>query len=332
MELLSSKWLRTLFWLLTALLSFTGSVKGFLLPSPILWLLMGVYCLFNAYIEALVSALFISPGLANDSFESNEWQSHFLEYESVTTHIQTFQQVVAAPLIVFSHGWRGSSASVKDRAQWFVEKGWHVVICELPGHGKSTSIRRWNALTAVKHIQFHIKHLDDIIEPQTVSHFFLYGHSMGGYIFTRLSANNDNIPFQLPLSGLVLESPLMLYSKILDEIRDQLKIPPALRALHLRRVFRDVQKMHPSITDDALEQFDVPQWGLPSVPTLCLQAMTDTRLGRDHYDALVNVFSKDVQLTHHLIESLSHSGSKTNDEREVHLLNWLETFETLSFT
>jgi len=329
MELLSSKWLRTLFWFFTSLLCFIGSVKGFLLPPSIIWFLMGIFCLFNAYIETLVSALFISPGPAKDSFESNVWQSHFIEFESVKTHIQTFQQVNAAPLIVFSHGWRGSSASVKDRAEWFVEKGWHVVICELPGHGKSSPIRRWNALTAAKHMQYHIKHLDDIIEAQNVSHFFLYGHSIGGYIFTRLSANEDNIPFQLPLSGLVLESPLMLYSKILDEIRDQLKIPIALRGLHLRRVFRDVQKMHPSITDDSLDQFDVPQWGLPSVPTLCLQAMSDSRLGRDHYDALVNACSKKIKLTHHLIESLSHSGSKTNDEREVHLLNWLETFETL---
>jgi len=291
---------------------------------------MGLYCLFIAYLEALVSALFISPGPAKDSFESNEWQSHFIEFESVTTHIQTFQQEHVAPLIVFIHGWRGSSASVMGRAKWFVEKGWHVVICELPGHGKSTPLQRWNALTAVKHMQFHIKHLHDIIEPQQVSHFFFYGHSMGGYIFTRLSVDKENIPFNLPLSGLILESPLMLYSKILNEIRDQLKIPHALRKLHLGRVFRDVQNMHPSITDDTLEQFDIPQWGVPLVPTLCLQAMTDTRLGRDHYDALVNTFSKDTHLTHHLIESLTHSGAETNDEREAHLLNWLETFDSLS--
>ena len=330
MDLLSSKWLRTLIWLFLATLCAIFMVEGYLFLSPILWILIGFFCLFNAYIEFMVSAIFISPGPVKNSLESTEWKSHFVELESVTTHIQTFQQEQVAPLIVFIHGWRGSSASVQDRAQWFVKKGWHVVICELPGHGKSTPLRRWNALTAVKHMKFHIKHLDDFIEPQYVSHFFFYGHSMGGYISTRLSINEGNIPFNLPLSGLILESPLMLYSKILEDICNQLKIPSFVRTLHLRRVFRDVKTMHPSITAHTLEQFDIPQWGVPSVPTLCLQAMTDTRLGRDHYDALVNTSSKDTLLTHHLIESLSHSGAKTNDEREAHLLNWLETIDSLS--
>jgi hypothetical protein len=87
--------------------------------------------------------------------------------------------------------------------------------------------------------------------------------------------------------------------------------------------------MHHSIKAKNLKQFDIPQWGIPSVPTLCLQAMIDTRLGRDHYDATVEVLSKQGNLTHHLIESLPHSGANTNEERESHLLEWLETFESL---
>ena len=332
MELFSPKWLRTLCWLLTTLLCITFLVKGYLFASPLIWSLIGFYCLFNAYLEFIVSAIFITPGRVKESFHSDEWESHQRYFESNMTHIQIFQQKHVAPLIVFLHGWKGSSASVQDRAQWFVEKGWHVAICELPGHGKSTAIPRWNALSAVKHMQYHIKHLDDLMEPQCVSHFFFYGHSMGGYICTRLSTDETNIPFNLALSGLILESPLLLYSKVLGEIRDGLKIPSLLRPLHLRRVFRDVQAMHPSNTADTLEEFDIPLWGVPSVPTLCLQAMNDTRLGREHYDALVRTSSDETQLTHHLIESLTHSGAKTNDEREDHLANWLTTFELLSLT
>ena len=111
----------------------------------------------------------------------------------------------------------------------------------------------------------------------------------------------------MPLSGVILESPLLLYSKILLEISDKLKIPHFIRHLHLKRVFRDVILMHPEIDESrGLEQFDVPLWGVPSAPTLCIQAMNDNRLGRSHYDAAVSEFTDDVPFTPHLIESLTH--------------------------
>lgn len=277
----------------------------------------------------MVIAIFIKPGSAKKSIDSIEWQSHFRDFESISTHIQTFSQQRKAPIVVLIHGWKGASASVQGRAQWFIENGWHVVICELLGHGKSSGVQRWNALTAAKHMQYHIKNLHLIFDPEKVSHVFFYGHSMGGYICNRISTNDDNIPFKLPLSGLILESPLMLYSKILDEIRTRLMIPFFLQPLHLRRVFRDVRALHPSITSPNLKQFDIPQWGVPTVPTLCLQAMNDSRLGREHYDAVVEYFPRSCQLTHHLIESLQHSGAKRNEERENHLQDWLEKFDSL---
>lgn len=329
MSFFSTKWMRTHFWILTSVFVGLCTWNQYLFPSPILWIIIGSYCLLNAYIEFMVIALFIQPGPAKKSIESSEWQSHFCEYDSRTTHIQTLEQDHIAPLIVFIHGWRGSSASVLERAQWFVEKGWHVAICELPGHGKSTVVQRWNAITAAKHLQHHIKNLHIIIKQENVSHVLYYGHSMGGYVFTRISSDESNTPFNLPLTGLILESPLLLYSQILDEIRDKLKIPFALHRLHLRRVFRDVKNMHPSITSENLKQFDIPQWGVPTAPTLCLQAKTDSRLGRDHYDAAVEAFTSKCEFTHHLIESLTHSGAKTNDDRETLLLEWLRTFDSL---
>ena len=326
---LSSKWARTQLWIFALIVVIFCSANEYLLPSPLFWIPIGIYCLFNAYLELIVSAIFITPGPAKESLDSVGWQSHMRDFDKITTHIQTFRQQHTAPLIVLLHGWRGSSASVQGRAEWFVNQGWHVVLCELPGHGKSTRVARWNALTAVKHIQYHIKNLDELIEPQDVSHVFLYGHSMGGYICTRLSIDKNNIPYDLPLSGLVLESPLMLYSKILNEIRDRLMIPNFLHSSHMRRVFRDVKIMHPSIHITGIEQFDVPQWGVPAVPTLCLQAMTDTRLGRDHYDATVKMLSQSDNLSHHLIESMTHSGARTNEEREHHLRVWLNTLESI---
>ena len=326
----SSKWLRLWLWLSAIFFSAICFMNGYLIDSPIFWSFLLAFCLFNAYLEFLVSALFISPGVPKQSLQSDEWSSHHLQFDAKTTHIQLFNQKQSAPLIVFIHGWRGSSASVLERAQWFIDKGWHAAIIELPGHGSSTPLATWNAITASKHIQYHLQNFESILESHYVSDFFLYGHSMGGYISTRISRDQDNIPYDIPLTGVILESPLLLYSKILLEISDKLKIPHFIRPLHLKRVFREVISMHPEIEESmGLEQFDIPLWGIPTVPTLCLQAMDDNRLGRSHYDAAVSEFTDAIPFTHHLLESLTHSGARRNEEREHHLLDWLKKFDSL---
>lgn len=330
MRLFTSKWLRLWLWLTASILSCLCLINAYLVESPFFWTFIVLFCLFNSYLEFIVSALFISPGAAKKSLDSPGWNSHYPTLNSKVTHIQIFNHKKTAPLVVFIHGWRGSSASVLERAQWFIEKGWHVAIMELPGHGSSTPLARWNAITASKHIQFHLKNFEHLLEQRYVSDFFLYGHSMGGYLCTRISQDPENIPYSMQLSGIILESPLLLYSKILLEISDKLKIPKILRPLHLKRVFRDVKAMHPEIVEsNGLEQFDIPVWGVPHAPTLCLQAMNDNRLGRDHYDAAVLEFSKNTRFTHHLIESLSHSKARRNEEREILLLEWLNQFDSL---
>ena len=129
----SLKWLRMLAWLSTTFLSGLCLINDFIFDSTLFWSCVTAFCFFNAYLEFLVSALFISPGSPKPSFQSDEWISHHLQFDTKTTHVQLFQQKQKSPLIVFIHGWRGSSASVLDRAQWFVNKGWHAAIMELPG-------------------------------------------------------------------------------------------------------------------------------------------------------------------------------------------------------
>ena len=64
-----------------------------------------------------------------------------------------------------------------------------------------------------------------------------------------------------------------------------------------------------------------PHWGLPKVPILLLQAETDTRLGRYHYDLLM---SQDLDITGHLIKSLPHSKNRVNDDRDKLIVEWIE--------
>ena len=324
------KWLRTLLWLSLFIVSVAILIATELSEIWFLSvLMMCLFCIYNSYLEFMVSAIFISPLKPKKSAIGVQWSSHYGFHKDIKTHIQVHSTNPNQPLVIFVHGWRSTSDSVADRAMWFVEKNWNAMLLELPGHGQSSPIHRWNAITSAEHVEYHLRNLSEYISISKDAPVFLYGHSMGGYLCSRVSSQHVK-PLGFIVTGVVLESPLMLYSHILEEICHKLRIPQAMRPMHLKRLYRDVKMMHPDIKpSNTLKQFDVPQWGLPDAPTLCLQSMNDNRLGRAHYDALVLHGGKEHQLTHHLIESLPHSGARTNEDREQLLSDWLDSFDSL---
>lgn len=329
MDLMNRRWSRGLLFttVFLFLISFFLYTDEFLYRIFIIPLLL--YALYNSYLELIVAKIFISPNNSKPSVEGGIWNSHLPQFKSLKSHILTTNiNGDSAPVVIFIHGWRSTSLSVVDRAEWFIEKGWNAVIVELLGHGKSSPIDRWNAISAVEHVEHHLNHLDTFIDISRSPELFVYGHSMGGFVASRISSMNSKVD-KLQWTGAILESPLMMYSEIYDEIANTLRVPNFLRKSLLRRVYREVLHMHPEIQlEETLEQFNVPEWGLPQAPTLCLQASNDNRLGRIHYDAL-HQHAEHSRTTFHLIESLPHSGAKRNAERENLLLNWLSKFESL---
>ena len=178
---------------------------------------------------------------------------------------------------------------------------------------------------AVEHVEHHLNHLDTFIDISHSPELFVYGHS-------RAVLSHENIGGkpeinELQWTGTILESPLMMYSEIYDEIATTLLVPNMLRKPLFRRVYREVLQCIPSPSRRYLEQFNIPKWGLPRA-LLCPQASNDNRLGRIHYDALQQ-YVEHSRTTFHLIETLSHSGAKRNAERENLLLHWLSEFESL---
>ena len=329
MDLMNRRWSRGLFFTTTFLCLISvffyadeSLYRIFILP-------LMLYAMYNSYLELVVAKIFISPNNSKPSIEGGIWQSHSPQFKSLNSHILTTNtNGVDAPIVIFIHGWRSTSLSVVDRAEWFVEKGWNAVIIELLGHGKSSPIDRWNAISAVEHVEHHLNRLETFIDISHSPDLFVYGHSMGGFIASRITSSNSKVN-NLQWTGTILESPLMMYSEIYEEIVDTLHVPNIVRKSLLRRVYREVLQMHPEIkVEDTLEQFNIPQWGLPRVPTLCLQASNDNRLGRMHYDVL-HQHAEHSRTTFHLIETLTHSGAKRNAERESLLLEWLSEFESL---
>ena len=118
---------------------------------------------------------------------------------------------------------------------------------------------------------------------------------------------------------LILESPMVAYSPILEQMSGRISF---MLPLLKRWALSGFNKIHPEAGGVEWKDIDIPNWGLPKVPILLLQAKNDTRLGRYHYDLLL---SQGLDIEDHLLESLPHSRNRVNVERDNLIVNWIES-------
>jgi len=282
--------------------------------------------LYHTLIEFYVGISFLLPGRRKSSFESDGWNSQFFDYDGCSINTVSNIQTQISPLMVMVHGWRSSSSSVADRAMWFTERGWHVVMIELPNHGSSGEYGHWSAYRSMKAVEFVVTDLTSIIDPSNVSSVSYYGHSMGGFIGLRLASKESLRVATHPLSRMILESPMTMYEPILDEIANGYRVPSFMRTAYRRRL---IERFNESVGQigrwSKVEEFNIPLWGAPKLPMLCIQAVPDERLGMGHFEQLVKVYSQpgyEGFLSSVTLESLRHSGARTNDDRNNAIEHW----------
>lgn len=283
---------------------------------------------YHALIEFYIGLSFLTPGKRKPSYQAEGWTHHDLSYGQKSLHAVAFKQENTAPLLIIIHGWRSSSRSVGDRGSWFANRGWHVLLIELPSHGQSTDIEFWTAYKSMQAIQTVCGDLSGIFSKNEVTKVCYYGHSIGCFIGLRLVADREFLVLKQPISQLILESPMTMYSPILDEIALKLKIPTFLRGAYRRRLIR---RFNASVGQKGLfssmEEFDLPLWGLPNLPTLCIQADPDNRLGMGHFNLLNAAYADSGQnhlITSHRLPGLTHAGAKINEQRNQLIGAWLD--------
>ena len=106
--------------------------------------------------------------------------------------------------------------------------GYHVVLFEMPSHGKSEWVSKWTAGVAIKGLNLLMNTLNQSEEFNLVSKIFLHGHSMGGFVslkYSSLAKESKDLP---NVAGYILESPMTCYSYIYDEIINKLRVPSFL--------------------------------------------------------------------------------------------------------
>jgi pimeloyl-ACP methyl ester carboxylesterase len=298
-----------------------------LLGNVIFTLLIGAL-LVNLFIEYIVIQIFRKPDFQKPSIEIEPWLELIADCRGVEARAMLNRRDESAPMLLMIHGWKSSAESVRERAEWFCEQGWHALIVEMPGHGKAMPVEKWTAIRVIEHTVELMGALDRLLSSEDITEIVYYGHSMGGFVGLNLSKRIDNLPWGHKIKGWILESPMTKYSMIYEDSIRRNKIPKILHSSIQKRLFAQFSALHPQEDPiHSLMELDVPIWGLPQQPTLILQAEEDSILGRSHYDLLVSSMidaGREEILTTHLIEDLPHSGARTNSTRNLRIEQWLE--------
>ena len=298
-----------------------------LLANIIFVIIIGAL-LVNLFIEYLIIQIFKKIYFQKPSIEVEPWVELIADCRGVEARAMLNRRDESAPLLLMIHGWKSSAESVRERAEWFCDQGWHALIVEMPGHGKAMTVEKWTAIRVIEHTVELMSALDSLLPPQDITEIVYYGHSMGGFVGLNLSKRIDDYPWGNKIKGWILESPMTKYSLVYEDSIKRNRIPKILHSSIQKRLFAQLSALHPQEnTIHSLMQLDVPLWGLPQQPTLILQAEEDSVLGRSHYDLLVSSMvdaGREGILTTHLIEDLPHSGARTNSTRNYHIEQWLE--------
>lgn len=283
-----------------------------------------VLLFYNLIIETWVSLAFISPGNRKKEFISVGWTSQFHDLDT-TIHSMSYFDDQIRPLVIIVHGWRSGASSMLGRAENYIKLGFHVILFELPGHGKSQSVSKWTAGHASTTFNDFYEHLGSDFDMQYVNGIYFHGHSMGGFVllrFDKLVSNNNS-----KINGYILESPMTCYSMIFQESLETLKIPKIAENLFWSRLCSHFNKVNPKIMDvTELSDVDTPKWGIIRNNCLVIQAEHDNRLGLGHYHQLVK-HQQEVTgyvFKHHLVADLTHAGARINQNRDALISQWID--------
>ena len=220
--------------------------------------------------------------------------------------------------IVLVHGWTSGVVRSANRVRHLTERGMLVHLMEVRGHGDSPSQGPWTAGAVVDDLVAMLEHVE------RHGPCVLYGHSLGGFVALR-TFHESNVHHSV--DALVLESPMTMYAPVFDEGWSTLGVLgriPGLKRAVLRSLIATWQDEHPGSGITSLEDVGVPAWGMPTCPTLVLQAEPDGRLGPAHLTALLDAWPEHVPIEVVRDTTLRHSGTSNHPARNEVLDAWLE--------
>ena len=280
------------------------------------------------YLEIMTQLSFRAPTKRKEPLNDPEWKRFDINANGYDVVHYVRQGRVGQPIAWVCHGWTSGAIRMTHRASSFVERGWSVVLVDLPSHGGSAALPKWSAEESSSLLINAMNHLCQQQPDLFGADVYYYGHSIGAFIGLRISKRREELTQEAHPKAWIFESPMTGYTEIHHETCNLLKIPTAIRPLILKNILRHFNAINgPNRAVSSLSDADVPTWGLPAEPTLMVQANPDERLGSVHHLRLIEAMSDSGRMNHldaHFLDDLRHSGSHESDSRKTVIDAWLD--------
>ena len=245
-------------------------------------LFIGVFVLPIFYISSIIFHNFVRPvrkiRTPTNQFKQSNWIS---KNNELVVHFEKWNDGIA-PLIIGIHGWQSDSSSTEYKIQPFIDSGYHAIMIDLPGHGLSDGLKIWTAIESGQRILSMLENEVKTWDISKIASIVLFGHSIGGFLVLRF-ADKINSILPIAISHVYLESPMTSFPLVYKQRTKGWKFICGLIAqLDLNWAF---MRDGPDV-DLVWKNFEVPDWGVPTLPVRILQARDDIALDLDHLDLL----------------------------------------------
>ena len=324
-------WARQRNHVLPVIVGVTGGSISMYVAATYGWYLSipaGLLTFFFVYLEVVTQWSFRAPLKRKPALVDKAWERMTIDADGYGIAYYVHKGQPGAPLAWICHGWTAGAIRMVHRASTFIERGWHVVLVDLPSHGASESLPKWSAEQASTLLMKSINEVHERRPEMFTNGVCYYGHSIGAFIGLRVSKRRKELNEAIHPTSWIFESPMTGYTEIHDETCNILKIPMVLRPWVLAKTLRHFNAINgPVRLVTRLSDADVPDWGLPTEPTLLVQANPDERLGAVHHQRLMEAMSSGDHsplLSTHLLDDLRHSGSHDSSSRKAVVDAWVD--------
>ena len=280
------------------------------------------------YLEIMTQLSFRAPRKRKEPLTAPNWKRIDINVDGYDIAHYIRQGQTGKPLAWVCHGWTSGAVRMIHRSSSFMDRGWNVVLVDLPSHGASAPLPKWSAEQSTSLLIGAMNRLQQQQPEMFGRGVCYYGHSIGAFIGLRISKRRRELSEEAHPDAWIFESPMTGYTEIHDETCNLLKIPATLRPWVLRKTLAHFNAINgPERTVTSLSDADVPTWGMPNEATLMVQANPDERLGPIHHQRLIEAMSdakNKSSLETHLLDDLRHSGSHESDSRKTVVDAWLD--------
>jgi len=220
-------------------------------------------------------------------------------------------------LLLYLHGYSSRLSRGESRALHLQSLGLNVISLDQRGFGSQGRRHDWTLLKVLTDLEGLLSCSPDVLG-FTPKRLWIYGHSMGGLLAIRLSSHASGW-WAGSLSGVILESPAASFPKIIDGKLPGRAVMAKPWVRHILR--REHERIHPDL-NIRYANSELPYIGIPSVPTLVVQAEGDEVLGDEHFD-LVRRHLSDVSEIH--VIDMPHTSRVDSRERREVVERWMRS-------